>query len=463
MTSDPSAFSQAETFLYGLIRSGVKLGLRNTQRLAAALGNPQNKLTCIHVAGTNGKGSVCTLIAAALQAAGMRVGLFTSPHLVSVRERLRVNGRAIEADDFSRLIDDIRQTAASLLAEEETRPTFFEFLTVMAFEYFYRCRVDVVIMEVGMGGRLDSTNILLPALTVITDIDFDHTAALGNTLDAIAGEKAGIIKPGVPLVCAASRAEARRRICRDAARQDAPVRVIGRDFEVLDHRPRPGPLPLQEQTIRVGKTEYLLCTRLIGPHQADNVATALAALECFRSFAPCLCSPETFSRSDPASHGAGAGLSLSAIERGMGRTIWPARLQRLANGLILDAAHNPSAVVMLVRTLQRFYPGETWPILFGVARDKDWQPMLKGLYPVCQCFYFVPIPNPRACPPAELAAFADQHFSSLPPVVVLENGEAGLASLLKQGRGLVAGSIFLAGEVLGILNGGRPVTLEAEG
>jgi dihydrofolate synthase/folylpolyglutamate synthase len=313
----------AEQFLEYLQTSGIKLGLENTARLLAALDNPHRDLRIVHVAGTNGKGSVCAMIAAALTQAGYRTGLFSSPHLVSVRERFQIDGCVIATDTFTSLICELRTRAAALFDETSHSPTYFEFITALAFEYFRQSAVDFAVIEVGMGGRLDSTNLVTPIVSVITTIAHDHTGALGDSIAAIAGEKAGIIKPHVPIVCGETAATAVEVIKAVAAAKQAPIYRRGHDFDVanvvLPAAAGDGPLPPQSCQVTWRDHSVQLEMRLPGRHQAENAATAFATLQVLRQ--------------------QGIKLSADAVTAGIGGAKWPGRFDQRPGGIIIDVAH----------------------------------------------------------------------------------------------------------------------------
>ena len=430
-------YAEALDFLEGLIKSGIKLGLDNTRKLLEAVGNPHDELRFIHVAGTNGKGSVCTLLAAALHGCGYRTGFFSSPHLVNVRERVRVDGQAISETEFAELTFELRDRAASRFHPDQPY-TFFEFMAALAFLYFRRRDCEIVVAEVGMGGRLDATNVITPLISVITSIGLDHTKPLGKTLAAIAGEKAGIIKPHVPVVFSAQPPEVLARLRETAAEQNAPILESGREFAALDWRCNPKQLE-QVNTVSFHGQRRTLTTRLVGPHQFENAAVAWATL----------CQlPET-----------GLKLDLDRAATGMACARWPARLQLLADDILLDAAHNPAGVRALTATLRKFFPGKRWHLLFGVLEDKDWREMLGLLTPLCASLSLAPIDHPRGEPPANLREFVAANWPELPVAICADAG-AGLETLRRRGAGLIAGSLYLAGEVLDHYCHGAPVPIE---
>ncbi len=434
-------FEAACERLNSLVHMGIKLGLENTYRLVAALGNPQDKLRFVHVAGTNGKGSVCALLAAALQRSGYRVGLFTSPHLVSVRERIRVDGKSISEADFADVVSCVDEQAQRLFDSGKGEcPTYFEFTTAMALVYFLRREVDLVLFEVGLGGRLDSTNIVTPMVSVVTSIDLEHTEMLGTTLDQIAGEKGGIIKPRVPVVIGERKKEPVDRLLRLAAEREAPALLIGRDFDAGGYEIDSVSFGnwRQANRIRWKEQELVVPTGLVGRHQAANTAVAWAVLQLLRD--------------------AGVPTDEAAVREGLLHATWPARLQVLPDGLIFDAAHNPAGMAATAASLQQLQPGRQYNVMLGVLKDKQWKESLDYLVPLCRSLRLLRINQPRTASPWEVKAFVRQRWPEL-PVKVCRNIDTGLSQIRALGDGLVIGSIYFAGEVLDRYYHGQPVEL----
>ena len=290
--------------LYALRTFGIKPGLEPVRELLAGLGDPQLTFIAVHVAGTNGKGSVCALLDSILRAAGFRVGLYTSPHLVRFNERIRVNGVAVSDEDLAALFDALEPVAAAMAARER-QATFFEFTTALAFEYFRRQRVQFAVVETGLGGRLDATNIVMPLVSVITRIGLEHTEYLGDTVEAIAGEKAGIVKAGRPVVCGAMADEARAVIRHIATERKSPFVDAA---EVVAVRRVAQSLSGQKIAVSTEDSDYGTATMsLLGRHQLENVATALAAAEAIAEAGRLTLAPEV-------------------VMQGVEATRWPARL-----------------------------------------------------------------------------------------------------------------------------------------
>jgi len=352
-------------FLYALgneIKS-AKLGLERIVAVLAALGNPERAFRVVHVAGTNGKGSTCAMIEAGLRAAGVRTGLFTSPHLIEPTERIQIDGIPVSQADFEHAFNVVHEAAEKL--ELDCHPTYFETVTAMAFWLFREKKVDTAVIEVGLGGRLDSTNVVQPILTVITPIDFDHEAYLGHTIEAIAGEKAGILKPGVPAVFAPQRPEAERVLEAQAAKLGVPVT---REFEIRD----------LHIDARGSRFSGIVCP-LAGEHQVDNAATAALALRALGV--------------DPA---------------GIAEARWPGRIEHVSPNpdIILDGAHNPAGARALARYLERFYGNRRIWLVYGAMRDKAIDEVAGTLFPLAAELLLTAPDTPRALRPEALAEFA---------------------------------------------------------
>nr|MDA8422316.1 bifunctional folylpolyglutamate synthase/dihydrofolate synthase [Nitrospiraceae bacterium] len=356
-----SSYQETIDYLYGLQKHGIKLGLENSIRLMELMGNPQEKFRTVHIAGTNGKGSTSACIASMLQAAGYRVGLYTSPHLVSFTERIKINGAPIPEAAVVALAQRVRREYHGFAAGGAVpgSPTFFEVTTAIAFRYFADQGVDIAVIEVGMGGRLDSTNVITPLVSVITNIDLEHTEFLGNTLERIAAEKAGIVKAGVSLVTGATQADVIRVIEREAGGKRAPVYRLSRDFQpehiapgieqVFDYRG----LQAAYQGLRLS---------LLGRYQVDNACCALAAVECLR--------------------GSGIVVDEPALRQGLAQARWEGRLERVAQrpDIYLDGAHNPASARKLaeaVRDLKKYY--SRLVLVIGILGDKDYHGILSEL------------------------------------------------------------------------------------
>lgn len=377
--------------------------LDRMRELVSRLGNPQNAAPIVHLAGTKGKGSTAAMISAVLTAAGVRAGLYSSPHLECLEERFRVDGVPCHSDELADLVDAIRPTVEELDLDAEAgralgHPTFFEITTAMAWLHFQKRRVDVSVVEVGLGGRLDSTNVCDPAVTVITSISFDHMKLLGNTLAAIAGEKAGIIKPGVPLVCGALQPEPLQVIADVCALRRAPRFQLGRDFDFqyraahgLEVSPATGRLDYFATDTNGSRSWSDLELNLPGRHQAANAAVAITALRLLTQ--------------------RGIKIPEAALRAGLSTVSWPARIEVIGRRptIILDAAHNVASVAALRETIVESFGARRRVLVFGTSRDKDVAGMLAELLPAFDEVLFTRyVQNPRSVPPVELLATAEE-------------------------------------------------------
>jgi len=354
-------------FLYALgneIKS-AKLGLERIIAVLAALGNPERAYRVVHVAGTNGKGSTCAMIEAGLRAAGIRTGLFTSPHLIEPTERIQIDGIPVSTADFERAFNIVHETAEKL--DLDCHPTYFETVTAMAFWLFREKKAEIAVIEVGLGGRLDSTNVVQPALTVITPIDFDHEAYLGHTIEAIASEKAGILKRRVPAVFARQRPEAAAVLEARAATLQVPV-TRAEDFEIRD----------LHIDARGSRFSGIVCP-LAGEHQVDNAVTAALALR-----------------------------TLGVSTDGIAEARWPGRIEHVSPNpdIILDGAHNPAGARALARYLERFYGTRRIWLVYGAMRDKAIEEVAGILFPIATELVLTAPDTPRALRPEALAEFA---------------------------------------------------------
>jgi dihydrofolate synthase / folylpolyglutamate synthase len=396
------------SYLFSLEQFGIKFGLDNISTLVDRLGHPERAFQSVHVAGTNGKGSVTAMVDAALRAAGHRSARYTSPHMVDLTERFVIDGRPVGEDALVAVVADLQRVVESLLENGtlSAPPTFFEVTTAAAFELFRRAGVAMAVVEVGLGGRLDATNVVLPAVTAITSIAFDHERYLGSTIEAIAFEKAGIIKPGVPVVIGELQPEAAAVIDRIARERGADVirttAVDARGFSI----------------------------GLPGAHQAGNAAIAVKVLETLAA--------------------QGILVPREAIARGLAQPEWPGRLdrRRLADGreLLLDAAHNPAGAAALASYLRAEHGGPR-PLVFAAMKDKDTAGMFAALLPAVSHLILTRATSPRSADPSALEAQA-RAISDLPVTIALSLAEALEIAWRDSPRIVVAGSIFLLGDVL---------------
>jgi len=406
--------------------AGGERGLRRTAALLDRLGRPQERFRVVHVAGSKGKGSTCAMIAAALTAAGHRVGLFTSPHLHSWRERVAVDGEPVDESSFAALTRRALEAAEALEAAQPDLGgvTTFELVTAIGLDGFAAAGCDVATVEVGLGGEYDATNVLHPLVAAITRIDLEHTAVLGGTLAEIAGAKAGIVEPGRPVVVSPQPADALSVIEAVAAARQSPLRLGGRDWRWAGDWRRfaaAGPW---------GRYDDLRLA-LAGPHQVENATTALAALWCLDQ--------------------AGIAVSETACRAGLAGARWPGRFERVARPgapeVVLDGAHTPAAAAALVATLAAALPGRRAVVVLGTASDKDTTGLARALGPAAVAVVATRSVNPRAAPPAAVAAGV--RAVGLPveiePTVAAALGRA-MAAAGSTGLVLVTGSLFVVAE-----------------
>ena len=425
--------------------------LDRMRRLLSLLGDPHLGLKAVHIAGTKGKGSTAAMIAAVLQASGLRTGLYTSPHLKVIEERIAIGGQPCPREDFVRLAADLEEAVSRLKREEptldQTDPTFFEVTTAMAFLHFARQNVDAAVLEVGLGGRLDSTNVCQPSVTVVTSISFDHTRQLGNTLAAIAGEKAGIIKPGVPVISGVVNEEPREVIRQVAREQQAPLfeRATAYDFDVPRAEPQSSHIgqmlhyrePATDPSFRLDDVRLAM----LGRHQAANAASAIAAIGR-------LCEQ-------------GWSIDEQALRHGLAEARTPARIEVLGEQptVIVDVAHNVASIEALVEVLGERFPARRRVLVFASSKDKDTAGVLRLLLPHFDTAVFTRyVENPRAVEPEQLEQLALLQATVNPtngqPAAMIYTTEAP-AEAWEVARNLagaddlicITGSFFLAAEV----------------
>lgn len=374
-----TAYNLALDYIYSFVDYSLKrsselakadFNLERMRKFVAALGNPQDAYPTIHVAGTKGKGSTSALCAAALQASGLKVGLYTSPHLLDFCERIQISGEPISHAELVELVELVKPEVAKIPSL-----TTFEIITALGFLYFARHIVDAAVIEVGLGGRLDATNVITPRVAVITSLSYDHMAVLGNTLDKIAGEKAGIIKPGVPVVSSSQKQEALEVLGKVAAERGSELTLVGRDvtFELGTHS-------LDGQTFTINRSPFT--TPLLGAHQVENAATAYAALQK-----------------------GGFALSDAEIAKGFAAVRWPCRFEvasRANPTVIFDSAHNEDSFLRLAQALEDYFPGRKVALIFGVSEDKHIAAMLETLRDKLAHLIVTRADHPRALEPGKI-------------------------------------------------------------
>lgn len=437
--------AHATAFLYSLDPKGIHFGLENTREVLERLGHPERLFRTAHIAGSNGKGSTAAFLESLLRQTGLKVGLYTSPHLTHFRERFRVDGRPVRDEDIGTLLDVVlrdglginpaevtawidqkdvvrRMEDETWLAErgqqhEFCRLTFFELTTVLSFLLFARAGVEIGVIEVGMGGRLDATNVIVPEVSAITPIHLEHTAWLGTTLGAIAGEKAGIIKPGVPVVIGRQHPEARAVFERVAAEQKSPASWLGEQFQ--------GVGPWHDARFRIaGQGIGPVELGLVGAHQVDNAAVALACLSHLGN------------RTWP--------LDSVRVRAGLKQAFWPGRFERFGeNGeWILDGAHNPDGILACAEAIRSVLGATPVRLVFGVLGDKDAGPMARTLEPLCSEVHLVRPRDARRRDPSTLVGYFER------PVQLHASVPEALAALAGQTGGpiVITGSLTVVGE-----------------
>jgi dihydrofolate synthase/folylpolyglutamate synthase len=411
----PLSYKEALAWLYSLQRFGIKLGLENMQRLIDALRVDLGRSRVIHVAGTNGKGSVCAMIDSICRAQGRRTGLFTSPHLVTFRERIRVNGEMISASAVADGLTKIRQ----LVSNWDPHPTFFEVATALALQYFAKNEIDIVILETGLGGRLDATNAVPSQVAVITPIGLDHQEWLGDSLDKIASEKAGIIKAKVPVVSAIQPRDAEQVIRARAAECEAPLQFVDQPYDR-------SPIALR------------------GGHQKQNAALAVAALQLDGL------KPSSFEETQ-------IDIDDAAIARGLLSVEWPARFQRWDERTIIDGAHNPAAARVLVETWRETFGDARATIILAILADKDLREICEALAPISDHILLPKVRSERAADPESLAkVLVDLGMKG---EVCASFADAWEKAQARSAPILVTGSLHFAGEALAHLQG-KPAAFE---
>ncbi len=426
------------------VPEGSELKLDRMRELLHRLGDPHDKLRTVHVTGSKGKGSTCAMLASVQRYAGYRVGLFTSPHLTDVRERIQVDGELIPRDDVAALLTEMRPVVDAM-ADAGNSPTFFEVATALGFLHFLRRGCDIAVIEVGLGGRFDSTNVITPLVSVITSVSLDHTQILGDTVDKIAFEKAGIIKPGVPVVSGVTEDRPRAVIEQVAKERRSPLVQLGTDVTFQIGFPQAhsgGSLPDCMTTIVEVSTCGIDAKRWVspwlkGPHQAANATIALATLDLLAA--------------------AGFPVSDDAMKDGMFSVRWPARMEVISARpkVLLDCAHNVASVTALVETLKYALLPPRRVMIFAVSSDKDVSGMLNVLAPRFRHFYLTRYGNnPRAVAPEELAKLLPPGLSRTVHATPADAWRAACADATPETLVVIAGSIFLAGEL-------RPLLVES--
>lgn len=416
-------YKEAEKYLFNLQSRGWKLDLDRIQKFLKEVDSPHQRFASIHIAGTNGKGSIAAMLESVLRQAGYRTGLYTSPHLVEACERIVVSGEPISQADLLKCVDQSRSLIDSLNC------SFFETMTALAFQYFCAKNVDVAVVEVGLGGRFDATNVLKPLLSIITDIDLDHTAHLGNSIAQITREKAGIIKPGVPCLLKSSDPAVLNIVTEVAQQRETPVFRVAEKSQIQSYSLSTSGSKLRARVEGAALKDIDL--PLVGKHQVENAQTAISAAVTLR--------------------GRNLNISDDNIVNGLAQTKWPGRFQTLTDDplLIVDVAHNPAAAKALRETLELLYPNRQKLIVLGVVADKDYGAIVAELAPIAHKFIAVQPNSKRALDCSELAKLARGWTND---VFEFNKVSLGLEFAFKQVGPedliLVTGSHYTVGEIM---------------
>jgi dihydrofolate synthase/folylpolyglutamate synthase len=404
--------------MYGLRRFGIKLELSTIKSMMKSLGNPQKGFSCIHVAGTNGKGSIASSLASILKGSNYKVGLFTSPHLIRFNERIQINNKPVPNKSIVEAYEALKNVSSG-----NREPTFFEYSTAMALYEFGKQQVDWAVVETGMGGRLDATNIIKPALTIISNISLEHRTYLGNTIKEIAGEKGGIIKNKIPVVTGAKQKSAVATLKDIASEKSAPFYRLGEHFKVRRNKNN------KFTYYGIKNTWHNLYTRLPGDYQIDNAAIVLAACELLDKNK--------------------AEIPLNSIQKGLEKNRWPGRLEIVSDNplIILDGAHNLIATRSLVKYLTKNLAGRKITLIAGILDDKPYSSMIKTLCSVCRRAILTKPKINRALPPEKLYPSAKQVISDVKIIPKVNDAiKHTLKTTPKYDIICIAGSLYLVGE-----------------
>jgi len=421
LSVEQKAYQESLGYLYSLEKFGMIFGLTQVERILEAIGNPQREVQAIHIGGTNGKGSTAAMMASILQKEGYRVGLYTSPHLIRFTERIKVNGREIEKEEVAELTKWMRERIEA--ANIPPPFTFFDFTTAMALLYFKQTVVDMAILEVGLGGRLDSTNVVDPLLSIITNISKDHEEHLGRSILKIAGEKAGIIKKDRPLVTSATQPQVLRlfsKICRE---KGSPYFRVGKEFRYVS---------MEDGNFNyegLHRKLWDIHLNLMGFHQIVNATTALGATEVLEDL--------------------GYPVSIDAMVEGLREAEWPGRLERVSFSpqVILDGAHNPAGALVLKESLEKEFEYNHLILLIGVMKDKDIKSILHLLAPLADHIIFTRPHNDRAAPPALLKEALGENGKGAEIIEDLKEAiERGFSMAGEEDLLCITGSLYTVGE-----------------
>ncbi|WP_073257198.1 bifunctional folylpolyglutamate synthase/dihydrofolate synthase [Caldanaerovirga acetigignens] len=430
------SYKEALEYIHGLTKFGIRLGLDRIKKLLEILGNPQEGIKILHVAGTNGKGSTCAMIDSILRAAGYRVGLYISPYLEVFNERIKVDGRNIPDDDIARLTEKVKNAVEEMEKKGWSVPTEFEVVTALGFLYFKEQKVDFLVLEVGMGGRFDATNVITPLVSVITPISYDHQQYLGSTLTEIAREKCGIIKPGRATVTAPQDEEAMKVIEETCSKLNSSLVKVEKE---ASYRLINWGVEGQTFDLKTSKHNYQqLKIRLLGDHQLDNAATAVVAVEALQRY--------------------GIDIPSEAVRKGLEKARWPGRLEILKENpyVLIDGAHNIAGIRVLKEALLKYFPEKRIILVIGILSDKDYVDMLSEITPIADSIITTRPDSPRALSAAELAeSIRKLTFGKTPEVYESDDIEKAVKAALDMASSedlvVFAGSLYLIGKVRSIL------------
>lgn len=418
-------YNEALSYIHGTLKFGIKLGLESIETLLELMGNPQDKLKFVHVAGTNGKGSTVAFIGSVLFEAGYKVGLYTSPSLERFNERIKINNEEINGDDLAEITAFVKEKSDIMISKYNIYPTEFELVTAIALEYFYRMKCDIVVLEVGLGGRYDATNVIKEALvSVITTISYDHMDRLGDTLEKIAFEKAGIIKNRGDVVVFPQDKKASDVISDVCKERDAKLHIV--DFDTIK---------IKDYSIHGQKFEYkdldTLEISLLGEHQVKNAVVALNALEILRK--------------------KGYDISEENIKRGLINARWPGRLEVLSAQpvFLIDGAHNKEGAQSLAEVLKKYFPGKKIIFIIGALKDKDVESIVKPTLPLASEYITVTPDSNRALSSKEMADFILRYCKSVSVSDTIEEAiRASLSHISSKDDVICAyGSLYYIGKI----------------
>ena len=423
-------YAEALDYIYNLNKYGIKLGLNNISYLLFLLGNPHKYLNIIHISGTNGKGSTAAIISSILQANGFKTGLYTSPHLVDFTERMKINSQNISQEKVCELLERIKPYIEEVSnTTGYNHPTFFEVITAIAFLYFYEEKVDFLVLEVGLGGRLDATNVCQPLISVITRIDYDHMDKLGSSLKEIAREKSGIIKTGKIVISSSQYEEAYKEIKKIANERNSPLFSIGKK---INYQIKKTDITGSIFDLKGIYSEYKdMYVSLIGKHQVDNAATAIATMEALRI--------------------KGLNIPTKAIRDGLGKVRWEGRLEIIQNEplLVLDGAHNPNGIKIVRQTLEELFSYNRLILVLAIFSDKDYKKMVQIISPIADLIITTKAKNPRATPPQVIAKEAEQYINKNKIIATESIPQAincALSNSKKNDLICITGSLYTVGE-----------------